>query len=98
MVSFLSVCRFRGISYNTFLHWKQRYPASFRMQKGSEEQREVIHLRPEGEKENANGEMYIDAKQGKDGGRESGDVEITLMISCTDLMKLERIMEAIANV
>ena len=25
----LSVCNSRGVSYNTFLHWKHRHPASF---------------------------------------------------------------------
>jgi len=42
--------------------------------------------------------MYVDAKQRKAGGRESWDVEITLTISCPDLRKLERILEAIADV
>lgn len=86
-VTLLSVCLSRGISYNTFQHWKHRHPASFGKQppdKGPEEPTEVIHLRPE--------------EEGKAGGRESGDVEIMLTISCPDLRKLERIMEAIANV
>jgi hypothetical protein len=97
----LSVCRSRGISYNTFSRWKQRHPASFGKEpsdKGPEEPTEVIHLRPEGEKETDNGEMYVNAKQRKAGGRKSGDVEIMLTISCRDLRKPERIMEAIANV
>jgi hypothetical protein len=97
----LSVCRSRGISYNTFSRWKQRHPASFGKEpsdKGPEEPTEVIHLRPEGEKETDNDRMYRSAEQRKDGERESGDVEITLTISCPDLRKLERIMEAIANV
>jgi hypothetical protein len=50
------------------------------------------------EKETDNGEMYVNAKQRKAGGRKSGDVEIMLTISCRDLRKPERIMEAIANV
>ena len=53
---------------------------------------------PEEGKKTDNGEMYVDVRQRKAGGRESGDVEITLTISCTDLRKLERIVEAIADV
>lgn len=56
-----------------------------------------MRVRKRGKKTDS-GEMYLDAKQGKAGGRESGDVEITLTISCPDLRKLERIMEAIANI
>lgn len=67
-VSLLSVCHPRGISYNTFQRWKHRHPASFGKQppdKGPEEPAEVIHLRPEEEGKTENGEMYVDAKQGK---------------------------------
>lgn len=94
-----SVCGSRGVSYNTFLHWKHRHPASFGKQppnKGPEEPAEVIRLRPE--EEVANQGMYGNADQNTAGGRESGDVEITLTISCPDPRKLARIMEAIADV
>lgn len=67
-VSLLSVCRSRGISYNTFQRWKHRHPASFGKQppdKGPEEPAEVIRLRSEEEGKTENGEMYVDAKQGQ---------------------------------
>ena len=51
----LSVCDSRGMSYNTFLHWKHRHPASFGKRppdKGPEEPTEVIRLRPEEEAAN----------------------------------------------
>ncbi len=96
-----SVCLSRGISYNTFQHWKDRHPASFGKQppdEGPEEPTEVIHFRPEEEEKTDNGEIYVDDKQRNAGGRESGDVEITMTISCPDPRKLARIMEAIADV
>ena len=66
----LSVCDSRGASYNTFLHWKHRHPASFGKQppdKGPEETTEVIHLRPE--EEAANQGMHGNANQNMAGGR-----------------------------
>ena len=85
---FRSSSRSSGSSFVPFSSFGNQPP-----DKGPEEPTKVIRLRPEEEEKTDNREMYVDAKK-----RKSVDVEITLLINCPDLRKLERIMEVIANI